>query len=123
MKTNLLNVTIDNIKSYTFSGYMSTDQLDTISLDWLRERGVNPEESETFTVEGEFQISFDDDIPMCEILDLYLSYGNETLDILDRVNNLYELCEYIENNGDYLDWVSDREAMLTDYYYDMWREG
>ena len=56
MKINLLNVTIDNIKSYTFSGYMSTDQLDTISLDWLRERGVNPEESETFTVEGEFQI-------------------------------------------------------------------
>lgn len=82
-------------------------------------KALNIEEGEQATIEGEFSVAWDDDIPMVQIEDIFLCNGEEVIKLSDSDVNIDEICNIIEYQGDSGDWFEDRLSAAMDRDWDL----
>ena len=110
---NKIDLTITKINTSSFNGEVFASEL-----------GINlPEGDDTLNFVGSYIVHWDDVIPQVEIESITIFFRKLDLEIpLNRVD-VESIAEWIEQQGPQMDWLADRQAALTDYYYDMYRDG
>jgi len=110
---NLIDLTITEIKTDTFSGEIFASEL-----------GVDlPGGDDTLNFEGYYSVEWDGDLPQVIIEGVDVHFKKSDFEISLNRLKVAELSEWIEQNGPQLDWLADRQAALSDYYYDAYRDG
>lgn len=91
----MYNITITQVKGYTFKGIISNTELSDKDLETL---GLNRDGQSDIEVEGEFVLEWDDDIPMPQIENVYLlgAYNGKTWVQFINVN----YCDLVFNGID-----------------------
>lgn len=113
-----LEISLTKVSQYEFQGKMRSNQLFAHEIMLL---GINqdlenaPEEIE---VSGDFNVSWDREIPLVNIEALYAFYGDKDLEFNIDFIDLEELCEEIEQSGHDEDWKADLLAKMGDRQYD-----
>lgn len=123
----LIEVNIDKQGSYDFEGHIESvleAPLAPAISGWLILQGAEPiaGQVEHLSVLGDFSIEWDDDIPMVQIEEIYLSYGTKHLNIIDFVD-LDKLSEELAERGDQHEWYTDKLSSAIDNAMDRMKEG
>ena len=134
MKNHSVTYKNKNISSFSVKDYSFKATLDQSLLKkHLKALGLVQDLEVVYELQGEFSIEWDDDIPMPVLECLYIVNPlkpDDSIEIdLDRCFNHkyllfdgYDIEDRIANSGLDLDWCSDREASLADYYYDQYKD-
>lgn len=116
------NLIIDEIKGSSFKFELDQD----LTEEHLEALGLKEQLGHAYTIEGDYSLEWDDDIPNVVLGSLYISLDDRNspfieIDLDDCYNNKslifdgYEI-EALLAEQDNNDWYADRQADLTDSY-------
>lgn len=117
----MIQIDISKIKTSEFQGTVDIECLSTEQLEAL---GINPNEPEVYQVEaiGEYDVEWDDDIPMVQVETVSLWNGAICLDLNSNQFDHESIEDEIGRSGLDSDWASDRDASRGDDAYDSYKD-
>jgi len=113
-----IKVELTKVKYYEFTGKIMGIDLSPVILEMLGFNAIQAALGLEIEIFGEFEIEWDDDIPMAQILNATLVGRNEVLvdfklDNLD-LDDLSELLTQFDDGS----WSADKQASLVDAAHD-----
>lgn len=117
----MINVNIDSVKGNSFIGHVycedlnskQIEQLGLVITDYVQE--IKVEASITSKVDS-------DDYVQVSIEELTLINGKNRIELEESEYNYDDLCLELETGPHIADWIINKKADESDYYFDFYRE-